>query len=126
MLRKKEKGFTLVEVIVVAVIVAVLAAVAIPLYIGYINDANKNAAENAAGSFASTLAACRNAMCNTQSTPPASLAAGGIWSANTPSGQLISFTSPLGVNITVTGSGSWGGGTVNATKGGFASINYSW
>jgi prepilin-type N-terminal cleavage/methylation domain-containing protein len=56
----KRKGFTLVEVIVVAVIVAVLAAVAIPLYIGYVADARVNQCENAAGSVASFCGACVN------------------------------------------------------------------
>jgi prepilin-type N-terminal cleavage/methylation domain-containing protein len=57
---KNRKGFTLVEVIVVAVIVAVLAAVAIPLYIGYVNESRINQCENAAGSVASFCGACIN------------------------------------------------------------------
>jgi prepilin-type N-terminal cleavage/methylation domain-containing protein len=55
--RRKEKGFTLVEVIVVAVIVAVLAAVAIPLYMGYIKDSKINVANNVAGTIASAAGA---------------------------------------------------------------------
>ncbi len=54
---KNQKGFTLVEVIVVAVIVAVLAAVAIPLYNGYIADSRMDVAENIAGSAASACGA---------------------------------------------------------------------
>lgn len=54
---KNQKGFTLVEVIVVAVIVAVLAAVAIPLYNGYIRDSRYNVACNVAGSVASACGA---------------------------------------------------------------------
>jgi prepilin-type N-terminal cleavage/methylation domain-containing protein len=56
---RKEKGFTLVEVIVVAVIVAVLAAVAIPLYMGYIRDSRINVCNNVAGSVASACGATR-------------------------------------------------------------------
>jgi len=52
-LLKNNKGFTLVEVIVVAVIVLILAAVAIPLYNGYVRDSREAAAENIAGSIAS-------------------------------------------------------------------------
>ena len=48
-----DKGFTLVEVIVVSVIVAVLAAVAIPLYTSYVASSKQNAVDNAAGSLAS-------------------------------------------------------------------------
>ncbi len=58
--KKGQKGFTLVEVIVVAVIVAALAAVAIPLYLSYVDSTRKNAAANAAGSVASFAGACRN------------------------------------------------------------------
>jgi len=54
---KNQKGFTLVEVIVVAVIVAVLAAVAIPLYNGYIKDSRKNVADNLGGTVASACGA---------------------------------------------------------------------
>jgi type IV pilus assembly protein PilA len=57
---KNKKGFTLVEVIVVAVIVAILAAVAIPLYLGYVKDSRASIASNTAGSIASALAASRN------------------------------------------------------------------
>lgn len=56
-MKMNNKGFTLVEVIVVAVIVAVLAAVAIPLYNGYINDSRLNVAENIGGSVASACGA---------------------------------------------------------------------
>jgi type IV pilus assembly protein PilA len=55
---KKQQGFTLVEVIVVAIIVAALAAVAIPLYNGYVTSSRNNAAANAAGSVASFMGAC--------------------------------------------------------------------
>lgn len=50
---KNQKGFTLVEVIVVAVIVAILAAVAIPLYMGYIRDSRINVGNNVGGTLAS-------------------------------------------------------------------------
>ncbi|MDR2727863.1 MAG: prepilin-type N-terminal cleavage/methylation domain-containing protein [Chitinispirillales bacterium] len=56
-LLKNNKGFTLVEVIVVAVIVLILAAVAIPLYNGYIEDSRRAALENACGAIASAAGA---------------------------------------------------------------------
>jgi type IV pilus assembly protein PilA len=59
-LNRKQQGFTLVEVIVVAVIVAILAGVSVPLYLGYINNSRTNQATNAAGSAASFVNACRN------------------------------------------------------------------
>jgi len=54
---RKEKGFTLVEVIVVAAIVAVLAAVAIPLYMGYIKDSRINVGNNVGGSISGAAGA---------------------------------------------------------------------
>ncbi len=56
----KQKGFTLVEVIVVAVIVAALAAVSVPLYLNYVKSSRSNSAANAAGSVASFMGACIN------------------------------------------------------------------
>lgn len=51
------KGFTLIEVLVVAVIVAILAAVAIPAYNGYIQSSKERVAKNTAGTVAAALAA---------------------------------------------------------------------
>jgi prepilin-type N-terminal cleavage/methylation domain-containing protein len=59
MMVRKEKGFTLVEVIVVAVIVAVLAAVAIPLYMGYIRDSRVNVGNNVGGTLSSACGSTR-------------------------------------------------------------------
>lgn len=56
---KKQKGFTLVEVIVVAIIVAALAAVAIPLYNNYVTTSKNNMAANSAGAVASFVGACK-------------------------------------------------------------------
>ncbi len=52
----KKKGFTLIEVMVVAVIVAILAAVAIPAYRNYISRSANNVAKNVAGTVAQGVA----------------------------------------------------------------------
>ncbi|MBN1971021.1 MAG: prepilin-type N-terminal cleavage/methylation domain-containing protein [Candidatus Delongbacteria bacterium] len=66
-----KKGFTLIEVMVVAVIVAVLAAVAIPAYNSYIVDAKVNVAKNTAA----TVAASAGAYYAKYQSVPGSLAA---------------------------------------------------
>jgi type IV pilus assembly protein PilA len=49
MRRLDQKGFTLMELMVVIVIVAILAAVAVPLYINYVKDAQRTEAKGAIG-----------------------------------------------------------------------------
>jgi prepilin-type N-terminal cleavage/methylation domain-containing protein len=51
---KMRKGFTLIEVLVVAVIVAILAAVAIPAYNQYIRSSKEKVAINYAATIAQT------------------------------------------------------------------------
>ncbi len=51
MRRKDQKGFTLMELMVVIVIVAILAAVAVPLYINYVKDAQRTEAKGAIGAM---------------------------------------------------------------------------
>jgi prepilin-type N-terminal cleavage/methylation domain-containing protein len=46
---KNQKGFTLMELMVVIVIVAILAAVTVPLYINYVKDAQRTEAKGAIG-----------------------------------------------------------------------------
>jgi prepilin-type N-terminal cleavage/methylation domain-containing protein len=46
-MRRNQKGFTLMELMVVIVIVAILAAVAVPLYINYVRDAQRTEARGA-------------------------------------------------------------------------------
>src|SRR5206468_3996576 len=48
-MRRSQRGFTLMELMVVIVIVAILAAVAVPLYINYVKDAQRTEAKGAIG-----------------------------------------------------------------------------
>lgn len=48
-MHRNQKGFTLMELMVVIVIVAILAAVAVPLYINYVKDAQRTEAKGAIG-----------------------------------------------------------------------------
>jgi type IV pilus assembly protein PilE len=51
MKQRNQKGFTLMELMVVIVIVAILAAVAVPLYINYVRDAVRTEAKGAIGAI---------------------------------------------------------------------------
>ena len=48
-MKRKDSGFTLMELMVVIVIVAILAAVAVPLYVNYVRDAQRTEAKGAIG-----------------------------------------------------------------------------
>jgi prepilin-type N-terminal cleavage/methylation domain-containing protein len=50
-MHRNERGFTLMELMVVIVIVAILAAVAVPLYINYVKDAQRTDAKAAIGAI---------------------------------------------------------------------------
>jgi prepilin-type N-terminal cleavage/methylation domain-containing protein len=56
---QNEKGFTLVESLVISVIVAVLSAVATPLYMGYVRDTRFNVADNTADLVANACGATK-------------------------------------------------------------------
>ncbi len=49
--RHDNKGFTLVEVLVVVVILAILAAIAVPIYLHYVEGARAGEAQEAIGSI---------------------------------------------------------------------------
>src|SRR5688572_7678848 len=55
--RGKQKGFTLIELIIVIVIIAILAAVAIPKYLDLQQDAKQAATNGMAGALGSASAA---------------------------------------------------------------------
>jgi prepilin-type N-terminal cleavage/methylation domain-containing protein len=100
-LRKNQKGFTLVEVIVVAVIVAILAAVAIPLYLGYVADSRVNQCENAAGAVASFCGACLNV--SGVIAPTGAVAPGATISCTPPAPQTpTSMIVPAKITVTIT------------------------
>lgn len=56
MFRKNEKGFTLVELVIVITIVGVLAAVAIPKFFDFSGDSKKAAAQGALGGVRAAIA----------------------------------------------------------------------
>ncbi len=50
-MKRNQRGFTLMELMVVIVIVAILAAVAVPLYTNYVKDAQRTEAKGAIGAI---------------------------------------------------------------------------
>lgn len=100
--KKYQKGFTLVEVIVVAVIVAAMAAVAVPLYIGYVDSSRQNAASNTAGSAASYCGACRNSGGTVNHTALVATGGGalscsvGATTIQIPADIIVTHTAPAG------------------------------
>lgn len=107
------KGFTLVEVIVVAVIVAVLALVAIQLYQGYVKEARRNTAENLAASAASHIQSCMNSnpdLTVATDFPDISGDADGQWENDLnpdPDGaNIVYFTAPANSWVSVNDAGT--------------------
>ncbi len=98
--KKGRKGFTLVEVIVVAVIVAALAAVAIPLYMSYVDSTRKNSAANAAGSAASFCGACVNSG-GVPANSAATGVAGGTLTCGGTGGNATTMSIPTDIVITL-------------------------
>ena len=92
------KGFTLIEVLVVAVIVAILAAVAIPAYNGYIQSSKEKVARNTAGTVAAALAAYYSEWQNTKTTLDALTAGVG---ATMTHGTSLSVQMPADFSCTV-------------------------
>ena len=102
-----QKGFTLVEVIVVAVIVAALAAVAIGVYLNYVKDARKSAVKNSVSSLAAFCGACVNSQ-NTL-TLPTLPATGGVVKCAVGSADSSSINIPSDVKVTSISSSSASG-----------------
>ncbi len=96
------KGFTLVEVIVVAVIVAILAVSSVQLYIGYVNDARKQVLEGVAGNAATFLNAARNLDTDISAfTTP--LLDSDAWVTKMGGGDSSTFAPPQGITVVISG-----------------------
>jgi prepilin-type N-terminal cleavage/methylation domain-containing protein len=96
------KGFTLVEVIVVAVIVAILALVGVQMYIGYVNDAKLEVLENSAASAATYLNAAETLGAQVPGDDIAlSLSGTGRWITRVGSGDSTVLSAPAGVTIII-------------------------
>ena len=55
-LKTEEKGFTLIELVIVIVILGIISSVAIPKFVGLSDEARAGAARGVAGAMSSTIA----------------------------------------------------------------------
>ena len=112
-----KKGFTLIEVMIVAVIVAILSAVAIPAYNRYIERSSNNVATNTAGTIAASIG-----VAITESAPGfVAISTHGI------GGGVLQIANDISVMIPSEISVSYGGGTVTASHvrgSGVVTVNY--
>lgn len=110
----RQKGFTLVEVIVIAVIVAILAAVAIPIYLNYVKSSKTNQANNIGGATASFAGACASTSGTFAFTNSSATAAGSLTCTSTAVGTT-SIVLPLGFSVAGVATGAATTGTVAVT-----------
>jgi len=112
-----EKGFTLIELVLIIVILGILGAVATVQFGNIIQDANNAALDGGAGSYNTQLALEINSL---KRLPTLGEFDSDVFPAATPSGGKVTFTnSPSGsvvMNINATCEDTW---SYNATNGAF-------
>ena len=123
---KNRRGFTLVEIIVVAVIVAILVVAATPIYLGYVSSSKVSEANSIGSSCANYLSAARIS----ESSPviitgfASIIASGSVLSYVTPLGDPVTYMVPLKATIATTGTIA-AGGTVICTYDGKSGAVFS-
>jgi type IV pilus assembly protein PilE len=100
---QNQKGFTMVELMVVVVIVGVLAAVAVPMYGKYIKNARMTEATSRVGEIVTAAKAWAMENPNASGNPIWPSGAGGLVDLTASPNFSYSITSGGGSNATTTG-----------------------
>ncbi len=117
----KQKGFTLIELIIVIAIIGILAAIAIPNYINFQNRAKDSGIKESLGAYRTALAM----YFGDNGSYPAALSGVATYldtasaDKNFINSATPSYTAPGGTTYTLTASG-WAVATFTATPGGIA------
>jgi prepilin-type N-terminal cleavage/methylation domain-containing protein len=109
---RRERGFTLVELLLVILIVGILSVVSIPLYLGYTKEAKLAEGKAMAGSVMTALQGCTQAkgvgqscsvteITNRIGVSPAGLTGDGRWTVVTTGQLTVSSTTPPRVTGTI-------------------------
>ena len=125
--RKRQQGFTLIEIIAVLIVLAILAAVAVPRYMDTVAQSRNSSAQQAVAEGMSRLTAIagRLILTNNGALPTNADVVGALDTTTTPDNDTtagdytIGYTAVGGsttdITVTATGSGPAAGGTATGT-----------